>query len=718
MTAHRNRPDRSARSALPARSRAARWLWLAACWLWLAAWSPSPAAALDGGSGPDADPYAADPDADDPPPPEEFEELEALRRLEQQLFPSVYQDLQRLERGLGVPTGPDPLALSPLSRLHDASASLAASSAPASGFMAAILDTRRDLDALRGKLPSLRLPFGLPVLDDPAVQEALAFFTRPGSSTLRVWLQRAAQWRPIILPILADEGVPAELFYLAMIESGLKNRARSPANAAGMWQFIPSTAVDQGLRIDAFVDERLDPIKSTRAAARYLKKQHARFGSWPLAMAAYNGGSGTVASAIERYNANDYFKLVAYGAMYDETRRYVPKIIAAALLSQHPEAFGFDGLTPLPPFAFDEVDAPPDARLSLLAQAAGCSIDALRALNPELLLDQTPPGAPYPLRIPPGAFSQFTTQWEDLTQRYGDAHERYVVRFGETVEMVAAQVGLPARVIRQVNGIPPKRNPPYLTPILLPTQGRAASGASLGASEPPVALVPNAAFDPPNTRRVFYRVNPQDSLQHIARHFRLSPHQVAVWNDLDPTAYLRGGMTLQLFLPPDFDLSQTVVLPPDTRAVLVGSPEHKALTGSKPASGGSGGGGGGGNARAYRVQAGDTVGALAKRFNISARDIIRWNNLDKDAVIRPGMRLVIHSASGKKPDPKKPEPQKPSAQKPEPKKPEPQKPDPKAAAAKPTPAKAAPSPAKPTATKPEPQKPDPKKPAPKKPAPK
>ncbi len=423
-------------------------------------------------------------DLEESPSPEDveaqdYDELESFRALERLHLPTDQENLHRLSQGHGVPSL-DPLALqghSPLALLEAASPPAPSSPFDAS-FSEAIRDVHRDLEYLRGQqaqttTPS-RLPFDLNCLDEPSVQEFLAVLTHPGSKTLRTWLQRAGRWRSLIVPILREEGVPEELFYLAMIESGFKTRVRSPANAGGMWQFIPSTALDQGLHIDTFVDERFDPIKSTRAAARYLKKQHTRFGSWPLAMAAYNGGSGTVSEAIQAFNANDYFKLIQYGAMYDETRRYVPKILAAALVGQHPEAFGFEGLQESEPFSFDEIDAPPDTRLSLLADAAGCSLDTLRDLNPELLLDQTPPGSsPYPLRIPQGASARFVEHFDDLASRYGTSHERLPLRFGQTIDMLAADTGLPPRVIRQINGIPPKQNPPYGSTILLPLQGRA-----------------------------------------------------------------------------------------------------------------------------------------------------------------------------------------------------------------------------------------------------
>jgi len=335
--------------------------------------------------------------------PVDFDEITTVRVLERELLPSDDTRVEQLEMGFGVPAedrlalgGAPPVELLVQSGQEDGSTSLRTDRTLQvqldHSLAAALEQIRRDLAPYRGEdKAKLDLPFGIDCTELEAVESYLALFTDRGARTLRAWIQRAQKWRPMIERILDEEGVPRDLLYLAMIESGYRTTAVSPASATGMWQFMSGTARDMGLRVDRYVDERNDPVKATRAAARYLKRQYRRFGNWPLAMAAYNGGAGTVAKGIRTYNSNDYFKLVEYGAMYNETRRYVPKILAAALIAKNPEAFGFGGLTGDPEWRYDEVEVPGDTRLSLLAQAAGTSMETLQSLNPELVRKQTPP---------------------------------------------------------------------------------------------------------------------------------------------------------------------------------------------------------------------------------------------------------------------------------------------------------------------------------------
>lgn len=588
--------------------------------------------------------------------PREQEELETLRVLEREHIPSVGPAPRSLEFGFGV-APVDRLALegnSPLDLLVGAARDVSGEGVgPSARRLAAELSPRLagvleqvelDLGKLDEKVEAggiEYLPFGVDFTDEPAVKHYVGLFTDPGSSTLKVWIQRSGKYQHLIEPILEEEGVPVDLLYLAMIESGYKNRSVSHANAGGMWQFIPSTGYEHGLMIDSYVDERFDPIKATRAAARLLKKNHARFGSWPLAMAAYNGGGGLVSGTIRRFNSNHYFRLVDYGAMYEETRRYVPKIYAAALIAKNPEAFGYEGIQRQEPWRFDEVEVPGGVRLALLADAASVDVHTLQDYNPELLKLETPPDVErYTLRLPEGKAVVFTEHWDRVAERYGAEHETYTVRFGERIDDIAKRFGVPKRVLRNVNNLGSREHPAYGSTVIIPVKGRKPAQEDSEEAEPRVVLVPDAGFDLPDHKRVFYEVNSGDELAWVAEHFGVREMQVALWNDLDPEAKLRKGMTLQLFVEPDFDLSQSKVLFEDAvEAVVVGSSEHEALSGRKKKRKGS---------VHYKVKRGDSVSKIAARHGVSTRDIIRWNNLDKKATIRTGMRLVIHKDGRKK----------------------------------------------------------------------
>lgn len=586
----------------------------------------------------------------------EYEEVAAVRVLERKLLPSSESRVNKLELGYGVGAA-DRLALAgePPVKVLTRAAEKEAVGLTGDGLQVnldpqlfdALEQIKTDLEHGTAEADgTFVLPFGLDCAEQPSVQRYLALFTDQGSKTLKIWIQRSGRWRPMILKILEEEGVPKDLLFLAMIESGFKTQVKSPANAGGMWQFIPGTALDMGLRIDSYVDERFDPIKATRAAAKYLKKQHTRFGSWPLAMAAYNGGAGTVSKAIDTYNSNDYFQLVEYGAMYDETRRYVPKIMAAALVANNPKSFGFDGLIADSLFSYDEVEVPGDVRLSLLADAAGTSLEELEELNPELLQKQTPPDRElYTLRIPKGSASTFVENFDNLAEKYGKKHERVELRFGETLEMVARRTGVPARVLREINGLANKERAPYGSALLVPTKGRSAGEEETASKEKRVVLIPKEEFEFEGRTRVFYDVNRGDTLEEIAEHFDLRKVQIALWNDLDVTAKLRSGLTLQLFLPEDASVDAIVLRESEVQAIEIGSEAYEKWTKTKSDSGVS--------RTTYKVQKGDSVSKIAKKFSVKNNDIIRWNNLDSKGTIRVGMRLVIHGGKESKSQPKK-----------------------------------------------------------------
>lgn len=502
------------------------------------------------------------------------------------------------------------------------------------------------------KSGSLTQPFGVDCAWQPAVQKHIALFTSGSAGTMKTWLKRLERWRHVLEKVLVEEQVPTDLIYLAMIESGFKPRVKSPASAAGMWQFMAGTGIEMGLKIDEWVDERYDPIKAAHAAAQYLKKQFNRYHSWPLAMAAYNGGPGTVNIAIDRYNTNDYFKLVQYGAMYDETRRYVPRIMAAAIIGHHPEAFGFDGLKPEPLFEFDSVEVPGGIPLSVLAKAAECSVDDLRELNPELLRDQVPPGGNYELRIPVNRHQKFTENFDEVQKKYAKT-ESMTLRFGENFDTLAEDLHVAARVLRTLNGFGTKENADYGASIFVPSGSQRHPDK---ASEPPLALISPETFDLDGKKRVFYQTQSGDSIREIAQAFGLLPTQIAVWNELDIFAKLRPKMFLQIFVDQDADLSAIRTFEEsDLRIVVRGSSEHQALEearknankkSAKSASSKASKNDKKSNKKTseyviHVVAKGDTLEKIAKKYGVTIESIQKLNGLKSKSTIRKGQKLKI-----------------------------------------------------------------------------
>jgi membrane-bound lytic murein transglycosylase D len=216
------------------------------------------------------------------------------------------------------------------------------------------------------------------------------------------WLTRSGRFLPMILEVFKQKGLPEELVFTAMIESGFDPIAVSRAGAKGLWQFMAPTARQYGLRVDRWLDERLDPEKSTVAAANYLKDLYTIFGSWDLTQAAYNAGEMKVIRAIKGTGTRDFWSLTNSRLLRDETKNYVPAIHAVTIISQEPEQYGF-AVTPDEPLSYERITVPKGTSLKHVATLSGISFDELVRLNSELRMKQTPPDSPYHLKVPLGS---------------------------------------------------------------------------------------------------------------------------------------------------------------------------------------------------------------------------------------------------------------------------------------------------------------------------
>lgn len=482
-------------------------------------------------------------------------------------------------------------------------------------------------------MQNLELP-DLPVRWDDRVVRFLEFFRNDprGRNLMGAWLRRSHRYGSMVRAKLREMSLPEDILYVAMVESGFDPTAQSHASAVGMWQFVRATGQQYGLERDHWVDERMDPVEATGAAARFLSDLHRRFGSWELALAAYNMGYGALLRAIRKYNTNDFWVLAELEAgLPFETTIYVAKIMAAAIVGRNPERFGFGDIAREPELSVASVEVPGGTPLGTIARAAGTDVETLKALNPQLRRTRVPPGATYAIRIPADKQEAFARTWTRVRPRNA-AHQPYVVRFGETLDDIARRHRTSANALRTLNELAEAdRALPGATLLVPAVEPREESPAE----ELPVVAVPDESFVYADRRRVFHRVTGEDTPEDIARFFGVTVDELRRWNRIDADASLVRGMILQLFVPQRFDLSRAVVLADDqVRVLVVGSEEffeyHEAQRGRVRLR--------------YRVQPGDTLTAIARRFGLEVPDLARINRFATDTTLRAGQDIVVYAS--------------------------------------------------------------------------
>ncbi len=260
------------------------------------------------------------------------------------------------------------------------------------------------------------------------------------------WLTRSGRYLPMILDVFRQKGLPEELVFISMIESGFNPVAVSRAGAKGLWQFMAPTARRYGLRVDRWLDERLDPEKSTVAAANYLKDLYTIFGSWELSQAAYNAGEMKVLRAIKGTGTRDFWSLTQSRLLRDETKNFVPAIHAVTIIGQEPEQYGF-AVTPEEPLSYEQITVPKATRLKHVAALSGIPFEELVRLNSELRLKQTPPDSPYHLKVPLGTAAALQAGLDgEVEARKNAATARASDRSKRKGQITAQKVPAPSRV--------------------------------------------------------------------------------------------------------------------------------------------------------------------------------------------------------------------------------------------------------------------------------
>jgi membrane-bound lytic murein transglycosylase D len=569
---------------------------------------------------------AGGPTADDAAMGAESSELRTLREAERELFPPASP----------APGSTWPSNL-PLVIPGESGPEVEATGVPPARVLPLPSQEERAQDL--GWLEHLEMP-DLPVRWDERVVRYLEFFRDDprGHATFANLYRHSGRWRDMMRRALRRKSLPTDLVWVSMIESGFDPAIHSVAGAAGLWQLMPETARIYGLTFDRWLDQRLSAPLATDAAADLLGDLHRRFGGWELALAGFNMGYAGLASVLKRFNTNDFWSLSrTEGALPWETTLYVPKVFAAAVVAHNLAAFGFGDIVVDPAVETDEVNVAPGTPLALVAQAAGCTTKDIEALNPELRASRTPPAADadasaFGVNVPQGKGAAAAQALLRL-RREQPSLDRYVVRFGETLDQIAVAHKTTTQKLVELNAIAPGEAVRGGTVLLVPHVESAAGEAPSATGPRPAVVVPSDVFVYPDRKRVFYRVLVGDTLKDIGSALRVSPDELARWNGLDPAARLQEGMTVQAFVAPDADLSRVVVVSEsDVRVVAVGSEEFfAALEHDK-------------NVKRVTVvaRAGDTVESIGRRYDVSARSMERVNHQNRGHVLKAGETVVVY----------------------------------------------------------------------------
>ncbi len=425
------------------------------------------------------------------------------------------------------------------------------------------------------------------------------------------WFERAVRRSGLVMPMIRrvfiEEGVPLDLAYMAHVESAYRYNARSRAGAIGMWQFIRSTAKRYGLLCNSYVDERLDPERSTRAAAHYLKDLYELFDDWHLAMAAYNAGEGKVKRGLRRAGTDDFWKLARTRMLRRETRNYVPAILAAIILSKQPDDFGLE-FHPDDPIEYDTIEVESVTHVDVIAECASVPSSVIRALNPALLASQTPPGHhPYEIRIPTGSKEQFATALAAIPPEDRMLYQRHVVGRGETLSHLAMRYGTTVSAIQQANGM----------------------GRRTMIRQGKTVLIPSGRWDPSDAlasllapgERVTHRIRRGESLSSIARRYGTSVRAIQQWNDIPNAHRVRAGQTLTLFA------GGPAPAPAKAKPTRSSSPEPGGLL-------------------SHTVRRGESLWSIARQYGLTVTTLRSLNGqLGGKNLLRPGQKLTVRTLS-------------------------------------------------------------------------
>jgi len=442
-----------------------------------------------------------------------------------------------------------------------------------------------------------KVAYNVPIVMNERVKNCILYYQTVARDAFEKYLSRSTKFIPMIDKIFAEHGIPSDIKYLALVESGYNPKAYSWARAMGLWQFIASTGRTYDMHRNWWYDERRDPVKATHAAARFLKDLYKEFGSWELAMAAYNGGPGRVRGTIRRQNTRDFWKM----RLKKQTMDYVPFFMAATIISKDPEKFGFTDINYEPEWVYDVVTVDKCLDLNVVARSVGCTVDDLKELNPELLRQFTPPNVKdYNLRIPKGSQQKFMAAYDEMPSSKQTSWVKHKINRGETVSTIARKYGVSQYAIFSANN--------------LSRRSKIYAGRTL------IVPVPNdRGYTSSDSNREYtaegniYVVRSGDTVWDIARAFGTSTDRIRRLNNLDYSGRIYVGQKLRV----DDD----------------GSSSGTYTSAGKKTEAVAGG--------TYTVRKGDSLWDIANRLGTSITLLRNLNGLGRRSYIYPGQKLKV-----------------------------------------------------------------------------
>ncbi len=481
-------------------------------------------------------------------------------------------------------------------------------------------DTADDLEIEQKARTGARYEF--PIVINKKVKHFISYYSTVNSSFTRRSLERAQLYLPEMRRILRQYHIPEELAYMVLIESGFTTHAYSRARACGPWQFISGTGRKYGLKINWWVDERRDPLKSTYAAAKYLHDLYGYFDSWYLAAAAYNAGEGKIMRAIKKHKTQDFWEMSRFRYLKRETKEYIPRLIAAILIAREPEKYGLSNVSYLPPLTFDEVEVHDATDLQVVAWAAGCKFGDLKKLNPELRYWCTPPKVKkYLVKVPSGTGDRCRQKLAGLPPEQRITFRRHKIRSGESLSTIAHRYRTSIRPIKELNNLAGTRirAGSYLViPVRAQGSGQVVFSSEIYTAGVRQHRMPQSVIHRPSA----YRVRRGDSLWKIAHKYHVSVNNIRKWNSLGRSKLIKPGQVLALS---EQRRGRRVI----KKRKWVKTASLKS--GKQRSSAG----------KTVKVRRGDTLWKVSRKYGLTVDQLCRWNGLKERSILHPGQVLSL-----------------------------------------------------------------------------